>query len=74
MSHCIKAFVNVSHIFELHNSPFKEADESGGYFIVSAMGERVLDVAEESREDGAAIILWEKHGGDNQIFVVECFD
>ena len=41
---------------------------------MSAMGERVLDVADHSREDGAAIILWKKHGGDNQIFVMEYAD
>ena len=54
--------------------PFKEADESGGFFIMSAMGERVLDVADHSREDGAAIILWDKNGGDNQIFIMEYVD
>ena len=42
----------------------------GEYFIKTVNG-TVLDVSDESYENGKDIIQWEKHGGANQRWRIE---
>ena len=55
-----------SQVFSFY--PTKTVD-SGVYFVSSATGGRVLDVA--SRRDGQEVTLWSQNGGGNQKWAIE---
>jgi hypothetical protein len=41
---------------------------NGEYIVISAVNERVLDVAHEKKENGVNILVWDHTGNDNQVF------
>ena len=49
------------------DKPAKDKSDKG-VFIKSRSSELVLDVAGESKEDGASVIQWGYHGGKNQLW------
>jgi len=46
-----------------------EETECGGFTIESAIGDRGIDVPHP--DEGCNLILWKKHGGNNQIFYID---
>ncbi|MBX2974484.1 MAG: RICIN domain-containing protein [Ignavibacteriaceae bacterium] len=41
---------------------------NGEYIVISAINERVLDVAHEKKDNGVNILVWDHTGNDNQVF------
>jgi Ricin-type beta-trefoil lectin domain-like/Secretion system C-terminal sorting domain len=44
---------------------------TGTYWIQSALGAKNMDVAGNNHANGANLILWDVHGGENQQFTIE---
>lgn len=57
--------------FELNkrfNQRWRFINQGSGVMIQSLLNDLVLDIAGESKEGGSPVILWEKTGGNNQLW------
>lgn len=55
-------------IYRAHGKPNQLWDKRGNVWTNVATG-KVLDIAGGSQDDGAALIVWDAHGGANQEFI-----
>ncbi|WP_181160851.1 RICIN domain-containing protein [Bifidobacterium sp. UTCIF-39] len=49
----------------------KTSVKDGEYYILSAYSGKTLDIAEASKEDNAAVEIWDYNGNSNQIFQIK---